>query len=213
MRRIFTLLILLFFSGMALGQKRSYKPRVVTEEDQRLAKIYGRCYHRNKYTSQQRLKIFPFSGADTIKLVSYESLQPNYDVVPLTNPMDTVEIFIKKAVNHFVINQHRIKEAVSLTPAGIDSLTDILYNTGFTSQKAYNYPNPGYSCYEPRNAILFINANGRLTNYIEICFGCKKVEHSSSRIKAIEYCEQKLDMLASFFLKRGIKYGAEREWR
>jgi hypothetical protein len=207
MRQTLFILALLLFSCFAFGQKHSYKPRAITLEDQRLAKIYGRCFHRNKYTSQQRLKNFPFNGADTIKLVSYEAMQPNYEVIPVAHPMDTVEIFIPMAVNHFVINHHRIKEVKVLSPAAIDSLTDILYNTGFASQKVYNYPVTEYNCYEPRNAILFIDKNGRLTSYIEFCFECQRYYYSSSTTKSIDYCEQKYSILRSFFFRQGLNYG------
>jgi len=206
-RKLF-LLIVFAIPYLAFGQSKSNKvPHALTKKEMRLGEKYSQCLYQNKYSTEQRRNFFPFKTADTIRLVSYEANQPNYDAEPVMHPMDTVEIFIPMAVSNFKLNAHRIIENKILSLSDIDSLTDIMYNVGFVSQKAYNYSNIGYSCYNPRNAILFINSKGMLTQYIEFCFECKRLFKSSSKIIIGEFCDQKYEMLKQYFLSQGLQYG------
>jgi hypothetical protein len=113
------------------------------------------------------------------------------------------------AVNHFTVNYDKIIESKILSKKGIDSLTDILYNVGKTpiSKLLLEIADPGAKCYEPRNAILFVNEKGTVTQYIELCFGCNRYFFSSKKIRSMKYCEQKFDLLKAFFSTRGIQYG------
>jgi len=62
-------------------------------------------------------------------------------------------------------------------------------------------------CYNPRNAILFKDKNGKVFEFIEICFECKRVRESSEKISLGQMCDQKLDMIKDIFKKAGIEYG------
>jgi hypothetical protein len=99
-----------------------------------------------------------------------------------------------------------VKEYKDLSSAGIDSLTDILYNVGYTPVKGEIMGSTGPSCYEPQNAILFYDAKGKVTNYIELCFHCHRYLYSSSQTRAIDYCSQKFDMLKRYFSYQGINF-------
>ena len=158
-----------------------------------LAKKYMTCLNTHRFNAKERRTFFPFSPAVSVKLISYRS--DTFSIKPI-------------ALNHFSIDTTLVKESRQLTSAGIDSLTDILYNVGYTPIKLpFKLVDPGHSCYNPRNAILFLNAAGEVTQYIQYCFECERYFLSSSQIKNTEYCEQKFEMLKQFFLKQGIQYG------
>ncbi len=103
-----------------------------------------------------------------------------------------------------------VREIKTLTEKGIDSLTDILYNVGYTpvnNNHSLRIADPGGKCFNPRNAILFVDKTGRVTQYIEICFQCHQIVYSSTKIKQTEYCEQKFELLKIYFLSQNIKIG------
>ena len=97
-----------------------------------------------------------------------------------------------------------MKEIRTLTHEQIDRLTDILYNYGFAKKATTARV---HECYDPRNAILFRDSNGKVIAFIELCFLCQNTRESSDEISLGEMCEQKLDMLKALFKQVGIKYG------
>lgn len=181
---------------------------------------HNKCFYHKKYSASQRHQFFPFNNADTIKLISYEAewvpYKPLYDqngkyMTGDTTKYDTVPILQAIATNHFALNKRKVKEIKTLTIAGINSLTNILFNFGYTPVKSLRYelatlwPN----CYEPRNAVLFIDKKGTIMQYLEICFGCQHHFWSSSEVRDIEYCDNKYDLLRKYFLAQNIIYGAD----
>jgi hypothetical protein len=161
----------------------------------KLAKAYCTCFNKPKYSTNQRLDFFPFNKAATVKLISF--------AIPLDTP-----IYTALAPSRYVLNQKSVIESKLLSISAVDSLTDILYNVGYSPIKLnFKLVSTGYGCYSPRNAILFLDSNGEINEYIELCFDCEKYYLSSAKIKNTEYCEQKYDMLKAFFLSQGIKYG------
>jgi len=83
-----------------------------------------------------------------------------------------------------------------------------MYNFGFTPVRgAYLQIDRERACCNPRNAVLFMDANGKVTQYIEFCFECHHYYLSSRKVENAIYCEQKYDLLKSYFLVQGIKYG------
>lgn len=150
---------------------------------------YECCVHRNKYNEKERLKFYPFNVADTIKLVSFRYHWNNY---------------------HFSdsgLTRDSLIETHVLTKYETNSVTDILYNT-FKKKKG----NIGRSsmCFYPRNAILFLDENGKLIDYILICFHCMQIEVSSPQIKYnVEHCEGFEALLLTFFKKAGIQFGTD----
>ncbi|MBD1364056.1 hypothetical protein IDJ77_09570 [Mucilaginibacter sp. ZT4R22] len=177
------------------------------------------CLHTNRYSAKERRSFFPFANAGKIKLISFEYTEPHDPIIYGSEgkiisgsqvDSDTVAVIAALAPNRFAVNYRKIKEEKTLSGGGIDSLTDILYNVGYTPVKGTFYRiEKEMSCYEPRNAILFLDSAGNITQYIKFCFQCWKYYYSSSKTKPVEYCEQKYDMLRTFFIKRGVKYGAE----
>ncbi len=205
---------LLLFTCFAFGQNKPPQPATnENAEDQQIERNF-QCMHTDRYTAKERRSFFPFSVASRIKLISFGANRlpdPEYDSKgnlieyvpekggPLITPV---------APGKYVINYHRVKEQKTLDNAGIDRLTDILYNVGFTSVKNLgSHLSEQGACFNPRNAILFLDAKGNVIQYTEICFQCTGYYYSSSKTKPIEYCKQKYVMLSKFFRSQNIKYG------
>jgi hypothetical protein len=152
-------------------------------------RIDENCIYRNKYSETERLKFYPFNVADTIKLISFRYHDNNY-------PVDKEHIITDSLVEQKVLDREEVAR-----------LTDILYNNG---------PNkPGKSrsivdCFEPRNAVLFIDKAGKLKEYMLICFHCRRIESfSSEKIGTWDDCDQKSEMIRQFFVAAGVKFGTD----
>ena len=215
-------IIFLLLPCLLFGQNRRRPPkpplRPPTKEENALAEKHEQCFNSQKYNALQRRNFVPFNKAATVKLISFEvdngPNQPVYDVNGKnmeadTIKRDTVSVLTPMAKNNFFLNLRKVKEIKTLTAADVDALTDIMYNIGETPVKGdfLEIADPGYSCYNPRNAILFLNINGQITHYIEICFECHRYYFSSSKIRSMPYCAQKMDLLKRLFLKKGIRFG------
>ncbi|MGZ3764531.1 MAG: hypothetical protein ACXVB0_12205 [Mucilaginibacter sp.] len=187
-------LLFILIPCLVFGQKKAPAPHPPTIEEDKLADKHNQCHYNFKYNAERRRSFFPFNTATTIQLVSFN---------------DTVRIYTPIAVNYFNIDYSKVIETKKLSQAGVDSLTDIMYNYGLTPVKGtyLETADPGAACYNPRNAILFMDAEGRVTQYIEFCFECHRYYLSSSKIKNATYCEQKYDLLKTYFLAQGLKYG------
>lgn len=216
------IILLLALPCVLFGQSKNKikMPIMPTKKQWALAEKHNKCYYQNKYNALQRRAFFPFSIADTIKLISFEALYTPTDSIYENNgkliivpPIikDTIPVISAISQNHFALNKRKVIEIRTLTPAGVDSLTNILYNIGYTPVKNLDFEvgDPGAKCYAPRNAILFIDANGNVTQYLEICFGCQRHYWSSSKVADIEYCYNKYELLRKYFLAQRIKYGAD----
>ena len=150
------------------------------------------CVKRYNYSVTARLKNYPFNVSSGIQIVSFkENDSRDKDSLPRQN--DT-------------ICYSRLYEVQMLTYSQVDRLTDILYNYGF---RVTTHTAVIYDCYNPRNAIIFLDKGGKAFEFIEICFECRRTEESSPRISIGQLCIQKMDMLKDFFSKAGIEYGSK----
>jgi hypothetical protein len=154
------------------------------------------CLHRNKYTLTERLAFYPFNKAEKIQLLSYD-IQPGFN-----GPDGAIKN--KLPILHDTICYSLLKETTALSKSDIDSLTDILFNVGYKGAIHIDSEN---MCFVPRNAIIFIDSAGNAFAYVEICFHCSRYESSNDNIQLGEFCNQKFNLLKSFFIKQGIKFG------
>jgi hypothetical protein len=97
----------------------------------------------------------------------------------------------------------KMTEMITLDKAQIDSLTHILFNVGYRGKILTGR---GVGCYNPRNAILFMDASGSAFAFFEICFECEAFR-MSPRINPGEFCDEKYSMLKHFFIRNGIEIG------
>jgi len=70
----------------------------------------------------------------------------------------------------------KLFEIKTLIPSQVDTLTDLTYNYGFKlkykSKRKVYFIGRLTQCYNPRNAILFLDKNNNVFEFIEICFEC-----------------------------------------
>jgi hypothetical protein len=178
------------------------------------------CMFKHNYTSEKRKNFFPFNKTKKIVLISFEHQEPRDDYIITDTSRNAKEL--AQVVNQdqdepprSIIEMQHVysqitKERRTLSPSGIDKLTNILYNFGYKSTKSYKglqIAETGYNCYNPRNAILFLDDHDLLIAYIEICFECHQRRVSSEKIKLGEFCNQKYDMLRKFFNASDITFG------
>ena len=180
-------LTILCSSLSAFGQKSS---------EEKTADKNSVCNYKNTYSTQDRNSFYPFNQASKILLISFDD--PNVVVNSLP-------------VNNKILDSSKVKEIKSLTVNEINNLSDILYNNSFINNKFPKIANEA-SCYNPRNAILFINEKAEVYDYIEICFTCNRIEFSSKKIKVWDNCTQKNNLIKEFFKSMGFKIGLSNFW-
>lgn len=185
----YILLFAVFFSMDSFAQFRKLDtlPPAAGGYPKSILKIEAenhKCVKLPKKSFSTILKKYPFTKTAQIKLVSFKGT-----TLPFEN--DTV-CFSK------------LTEIQTLTLSQIDSLTDLMYNVGFGGTILIVEE---LSCYNPRNAILFIDSSGKTFEFIEICFECEQVVCSSEMVDFGEICNEKFSLVKKQFLHAGIKYG------
>ena len=146
------------------------------------------CIYNNKYSESQRLGFYPLNISDTVKLISFRYHINDYPVQK----------------GHLV--KDSILEISVLNKTEINRLTNILYN--YNSNRQGNIRSTR-SCFQPRNAILFIDRVGQVREFALISFSCDQFELSSNRIEKWDACYQKSQMILGLFISAGIKYGTD----
>lgn len=144
----------------------------------------------------KRMKLYPFNAATKIQMISWgERVDTTY------GEFDSYQYsFAKK---NDTVCYSKCKEIITLNKKQIDQLSFLMYNIGMKDTKAGLSVN---SCYNPRNAIIFLDKKGKILEYIELCFECQQVRFSKNANLGLR-CAQKLDLLKALFRKVGIKHG------
>lgn len=177
------------------------KLRYATEQEAKIAEINSDCIKHVIKPFNERLQNYPFNNSIKIQLVSFKS---SFDTVQKQYYKDSLP-----RMNDTVCYS-KLFEVKNLTYLQVDKLTDILYDYGYRKQMKSDdliYIGSMLECYNPRNAILFIDSSGKTFEFIEICFECRKTERSSDKISLGEMCNQKLELIKNFFKEVGIEYG------
>lgn len=196
--------ILIFFIILAFinanGQLRPIPTPLSppTQEQEDSDQLNHQCKYLNKYSVEQRNSFYPFNVAKNIKLVSF-GIKPVKN--GFTSPDGQLPMKNKKIV------YSDLMEVKTLSKSQIDSLTDLLYNNIYTG---YFSTITEAQCYNPRNAILFLDDNGALIVFIEICFECQRYRTNSQKVVLGDFCSQKYDLLKEFFQQAGIEFGITR---
>jgi len=200
MIRFFIFCNALFWAGNSVGQINNLAktpPQTPTKREAEMEDRNHNCARQASKSFSVRLKKYPFSLASEVQFVSFRG------------SIDTVdnEIVYKNGslpMLNDTICYSKLYEIKTLTFSQVDTLTDILYNYGF---RGTVYTMSMAMCYNPRNAILFLDKNGKAFEFIEICFECKRTRESSEKISLGQLCDQKLDMIKDIFKNSGIEYG------
>jgi hypothetical protein len=126
------------------------------------------------------MKNYPFNVAAQVVLTSYE-----------------LEFMAKKEGTPDL-------ERIVLSKIQIDSLTDLLFNNFF---KGRVYFGEGVGCFEPRNAIVFVDAAGKEFERADVCFVCGNYRTAPTEFTFGDDCKVKMRLLDPFFVSCGIKIG------
>ena len=102
------------------------------------------------------------------------------------------------------VQYSKLHEIKTIDSFQIDILSDIFSNVGY---KGEIFKIEEIKCYDPRNAILFIDSTGKMFAYIEICFECRHIFTKPEKINIGDECNQKYDMMKKLFKNAGIVHG------
>lgn len=149
-------------------------------------RINHNCVHKSKISFSSICKKYPYNETSIIQLVSFDEQN-----LPMQN--DSVAY-------------SRLKEVKTLTLWQVDTLSDIFYNVGFGGLTLSEVKT---NCYNPRNAVSFLNNSGKVFAFLELCFECEDFRPSSENIYFGDKCNQKYLKLKKIFQNSGINYGTE----
>lgn len=196
------------------NKKKSIQPPSISEGE--ILEQRMDCIFRKNYTTSERLMFFPFNKYKKIVLISFEWPEPKDEIIESDAANIAHQIYNASLLDDKTKRQEFYKsitkESKLLSPAQINQLTNLLYNYGVKSDKSYHGilgVETKYSCYNPRNAILFLDNKGQLMEYIDFCFECHERRISSEKIHLNKFCNQKYDLIKKFFKSVGINYGTE----
>lgn len=193
------LLIILFLSLSTLGY---------CQEDE-----YNCGWYGNK-TVEERNGLFPFNKAKRVLLVSFPGKMDTLSKKGDTRTVEEAFNIIKTcqvSIGDFNTT-YLIKEEVELSKQDINDLSNILVNYTLKDKPDYPLIITEYKCYQPRNAILFVDKNENFICCIEICFMCtgSNMHPDPDHLNVygqVEECHPRLNVIKDFFGRNGITYG------
>jgi len=187
--RIKIILIFLFSTIHIFSQNR--------RADKEIDKL--NCKKNNTLNPEELLKVFPYGISEKVILVSYQNHIPGIIGEELQKQLDK---FAGQKIDSAELSQ--FKEIKILETSEIVKIADIIYNYGYKSKPTIY---EATKCYFPQNAILFIDKEGKLFSFIELCFGCSRFRTNIDKINLGDECSQKYDMIKEFFKDNNILYG------
>jgi hypothetical protein len=159
-----------------------------------------RCRNTNKFTAKERRLIYPFNGAESIKIVSFSPVLVYYSD---TSYIEAGGIPQRKGIIDF----SKFSETIILSDSQIDSLTNIIYNYQ-TNLDYYLISHLACDC-PCQNAILFMNKKDKCFAYIGLCFKDQDYFSYPENTEVGDFCEGKYELLKNFFRNAGIREGLE----
>lgn len=203
MRKSLFIITVLLLAKIAFAQNR-----LATKKEQKNFDRSNNCIKLTSKSFAERLKNYPFNVASRVQFVSFESKIDTLEGNTIIN--DSKGLPRKNDT----ICYSKLFEIKNLSHSQVDQLTNILYNYGYRKNlksEGVIYIGESSLCYIPRNAILFLDKEGKVFEFIEICFECDKIEVSSPSIGLGIMCTQKLTLLKIVFKKVGLEYGIKKE--
>lgn len=156
------------------------------------------CVKQDKLTVSERNKIYPYNISAKVVLATYLPKEKGAQVMG----SEMQDYFRSLKEDRILFDKKRFKEFIYLKDNQKNELTDIIFNYGY--KKNLNIGMHSL-CYMPNNAILFLDKDDNLLEFIEICFDCNEFRTSNEEITLGDKCMQKMNLLDDFFLKSGIK--------
>lgn len=156
-------------------------------------------------------KRFPLNKSCKIQIVSFE----HREVTVIDNPNDSnyiknPELMAQDSLPRVgnKVDYKSLIECKTLTYNDTAKLSDILFN--YHHNPASKVADRSASCYNPRNAVVFLDDKDEIVEFIEICFSCNQYYFFSKK----DYdtgCVGKLELIKDFFIQKGMQYGTVEE--
>ncbi|KOS05932.1 hypothetical protein AM493_07710 [Flavobacterium akiainvivens] len=168
-------------------------------------------FYGNK-TIEQCNALFPFNVAKRVVLVSFPC--------PKCNSGISIDSIMKKynAIKRLdvAITGHRqktyaVKQEATLSQHFVNRLSNLLVNYTFKEEPEGDVY-AGALCYDPRNAILFYDAEGNIICCYEMCFECQQGQiwpdpNKLYNSSVVNNCPDAYRLLKLLFSENGITYG------
>lgn len=195
----------LLTTTIANAQRKTSKPS--GPESNKSQKVTETNFNLSK-----RINFYPFNKTSQIKIISYNLnsdgmtrvSSETYDKETgktVTNLDYNIGIELPRK-NLDSLSLENVTQIKTLNLSQVEKLSDILYNT--CSRLNANCSQTIRGCYLPRNAILFFDENGKVFEYLEICFECKTKE-TFGKIENLDLSDYMYNDLEKYFNNLGIK--------
>ncbi|NRF37193.1 hypothetical protein [Pedobacter foliorum] len=203
----FIVLLCLCYSALFAQVPKSTKKKVaraksITNWEKDLKEENSDCAFYNKYTNEQRLAKYPFSKAAKVLAVSYKYRGFGQEPEGKQDESPRRGLY----VNNGVLDTTTLIEIKQLSKKQINELTKLIFNTDYKKKDEMHFESFG-KCFEPRNAFIFLSANDKVLDYIEICFTCSQNQPSSNKFYIGVLCTQKYQLFSDYFKNVGVVYG------
>ena len=139
------------------------------------------------------MKRFPFNKTAKVKLVSFKPIPPDSF------------FFVMPKRSNGAINFDQMFEVKTISKELIEKIADILINF----KPTIDARGQSLGCYDPRNAIIFIDKSDKIIGHIEICFECIIYLCEPPMEFSRPLFREKLEVLRGIFISAGIDYGAK----
>jgi hypothetical protein len=162
---------------------------------QKLPPTTAKKVNFTKFKQAQRQSFYPFNKAVKIALVSFPASSDttqkgNY--IPHNSPI---------LLDTFLTNG--ISQIKYISAQQIVKLTDIIFNTcdRWTISETTKL-----GCYNPRNAIIFLDSSNKVFEYVEICLECHYLRTSNTNVRVPDDdCNYLYQDLGLFLKSLGLK--------
>ncbi|WP_157485949.1 hypothetical protein [Flavobacterium soli] len=184
-----------------------------------------KCGWYGKKSIAERDKMFPFSEAKKVLLISFIStdgsnilvLDDDTRIALDTTNIDKYQVKYLKSFTFYqnkAIKKYFAKEIVEIDKNQIDTISNLLFNYKIKNTDKIK-GGIDIKCYTPRNAILFLDENNKVISNFEICFECTQAyffpdPYKINELVSQKNCHERMTILKDFFKSNGIKYGIEK---
>lgn len=153
------------------------------------------CKKTSNISLSKRVENYPFNISKKIIFISYKQNKFGVEGTELTNYLKSLKF------NQLKFNIKDVNQAYFLDQNNIDELTNLFYNVGTTDS---NVTTMNSGCFTYKNAILFLDENDYLIEYIKFSFECSQIETSNKNVTTGKECTHKIFLIEDLFKKYNV---------